>query len=101
MASKSREAARGVARAPRRRRGRRLRGWLIRVVLNRTLSIVLGLMLLTSALWLFVGGYTWEGPITDGLELVLGATGTALLLAGIGGRRPDWIDPEDPSAQGS
>ena len=54
-------------------------------------------MLLAPALWLFFGGYKWEGPITDGLELVLGATGTALLVAGVGGRRPDWIDPDDPS----
>src|SRR5258706_11699389 len=93
MASKSREPARGIG-APRveRRHGRRLRGWLIRLVLNRTLSMMLGLILLTPALWLFVGDYKWETPLTDGLELVLGATGAALLIAGIGGRRPDWID---------
>src|SRR5436309_5924531 len=74
------------------RPGRRLRGWFIRLVLNRTLSIVLGLLLLAPAVWLFVGDYRWETPITDGLQLILGATGTALLFAGIGGRRPDWID---------
>jgi hypothetical protein len=79
---------------------RRLRGWLIRLVLNRTLSIVLGLIFLAPAAWLFFGAYRWESPATDGLELILGATGAALLLAGIGGRRPDWIDPEDPPAQG-
>jgi hypothetical protein len=69
--------------------------------LNRPVSIVTGLTLLAPALWLFVGDYVWETPITDGLQLVLGATGAALLLAGIGGRRPDWIDPDDRSAQGS
>jgi hypothetical protein len=102
MASNSREPAQGIG-APRvkRRPGRRLRGWLIRLVLNRALSMMLGVMLLTPALWLFVGRYKWETPITDGLELVLGATGAALLFAGLGGRRPDWIDPEDPPAQGS
>jgi hypothetical protein len=94
MASKSREPARGIGVDPatRRRQGRRLRGWLIRLVFNRTLSMVLGLILLTPALWLFFGDYKWETPITDGLELVLGATGAALLFAGVGGRRPDWID---------
>lgn len=72
--------------------GRRLRGWVIRLVLNRGLSIGLGLALLAPALWLFVGDYKWENAITDGLELVLGATGVALIVAGVGGRRPDWID---------
>jgi hypothetical protein len=66
-------------------------------VLNRTLSIVLGSLLLAPALWLFAHDYSWETPVTDGLQLVLGATGVALLFAGIGGRRPDWIEPEDPS----
>jgi hypothetical protein len=32
--------------------------------------------------------------VTDGFGLVIGATGVAFLLAGIGGRRPDWIEPE-------
>ena len=74
------------------REGKRLRGWLLRLVLNRTVSIVLGLILLTPAAWLFLGDYRWETPATDGLTLILGATGAALLSAGIGGRRPDWID---------
>jgi len=76
------------------REGRRLRGRLIRLVLNRTLSAVIGVLLLIPAVWLFVGNYSWETPVTDGLQLVLGATGAALVLAAIGGRRPDWIDPE-------
>lgn len=75
------------------REGKRLRGWLLRLVLNRTVSIVLGLILLTPAAWLFFRDYRWETPVTDGLTLIFGATGAALLLAGLGGRRPDWIDP--------
>ena len=71
-------------------RGRRVRGWLLRLVLNRALAITLGLLLLAPALWLLIGDYPWETPVTDGLALVLGSTGAALLLAGIGGRRPDW-----------
>jgi polyferredoxin len=76
------------------RGGRRLRGWLIRLVLNRTASVLLGLALLAPAVWLWSGNHPWESPVTDGLGLVLGATGAALLFAGIGGRRPDWIEPE-------
>jgi hypothetical protein len=76
------------------RHGRRLRGWLIRLVLNRTLSVALGALLLAPAVWMYVGDFPWETPITDGLQLVLGATGLALLLAGVGGRRADWIDPD-------
>ena len=77
------------------RKGRRLRGWLIRLVMNRGVSIVLGAILLAPAAWMFVGEYAWETPATDGLGLILGATGAALLFAGIGGRRPDWVDPDD------
>ena len=96
MALNSREAAQTAAATPKRRPGRRLRGLFIRLVLNRRVSIALGLLLLTPAVWLFIGDYRWETPVTDGLQLVLGATGAALLLAGIGGRRPDWIDSDPP-----
>ncbi|MSO57021.1 MAG: hypothetical protein EXQ55_08915 [Acidobacteria bacterium] len=74
------------------RQGKRLRGWLIRLVLNRTASIVLGSLLLGPSVWLVVKDLPWESAATDGLGLICGATGVALLSAGIGGRRPDWID---------
>jgi hypothetical protein len=73
-------------------RVKRLRGWLLRLVLKRTVSISLGIALLAPATWVFFGNYKWETPATDGLTLIVGATGAALLLAGIGGRRPDWIE---------
>ena len=57
------------------RHGRRLRGAFLRLVLNRTVSIVLGLTLPAPAVWLFAGDYSWETPVTDGLQLILGATG--------------------------
>jgi hypothetical protein len=77
------------------RSGRRLRGWLLRLVFNRTLAVSLGLLFAAPAVWLLIGDYSWETPMTDGVGLVIGATGAALLLAGLGGRRPDWLDPND------
>ncbi|HWQ00240.1 MAG TPA: hypothetical protein VNK92_07195, partial [Vicinamibacterales bacterium] len=35
----------------------------------------------------------WDSPMADALALVAGATGGALVLAGITGRRPDWREP--------
>jgi hypothetical protein len=71
---------------------KRARGWLLRLVLRRTASIVLGLLLLAPAIYLMLGDYAWETPATDGIGLILGGTGAALLLTGLGGRRPDWIE---------
>lgn len=73
-------------------KGKRLRGWLLRLVLRRPVAIGLGVVLLAPALWLMVQDLPWENAVTDGLGLILGATGAALVLAGVGGRRPDWID---------
>ena len=73
---------------------KRLRGSLLRFVLKRPAAITLGVLLVVPSLSLLVQDLPWETPATDGLGLVLGATGVAFLLAGIGGRRPDWIEPE-------
>ena len=71
---------------------KRLRGSVLRFVLKRPAAIALGLILIAPAAWLLVQDLPWESPATDGMGLILGATGIAFLLAGIGGRRPDWID---------
>jgi uncharacterized membrane protein len=73
---------------------KRARGWLLRLVLKRPVAIVLGLALVAPSAWLLMQDLPWETPATDGIGLVLGATGVAFLFAGIGGRRPDWIEPE-------
>lgn len=73
---------------------KRVRGSLLRFVLKRPAAIALGLILLAPSAWLLVEDRAWESPATDGIGLILGATGVAFLLAGIGGRRPDWIEPE-------
>lgn len=69
---------------------KRLRGWLLRLVLKRPVAIGLGLCLLAPSAWLLAQDVRWESPMTDGIGLIMGATGAALVLAGIGGRRPDW-----------
>jgi hypothetical protein len=60
--------------------------------MNRSAAIGLGLSLLAPAVWLLVQDLSWETWITDGLGLISGATGAALLFAGLGGRRPDWLE---------
>jgi hypothetical protein len=74
------------------RPGRRLRGALLRTVLDRRMAVVAGLLLLAPAIVIWTGDYAWESWMTDGLALVCSATGAALLVAGLSGRRPDWID---------
>ena len=75
---------------------RRARGMLLRVTHSRTTALVAGLVLLAPATMVAVGDYGWESWVTSGLGLVVGATGAALVLTGFAGRRPDWIDPDEP-----
>ena len=70
---------------------RRVRGVLLRLVRRRRLAIMAGVTLAAPAAWLEFGGGSdvWW---LNGLALVVGATGVALLWAGLTGTRPDWID---------
>jgi hypothetical protein len=71
---------------------RRLRGFVLRRAYSRGAAIAAGLALVApaGALWLF--DFVWESGWTDGLALVLGATGLAFVLAGIQGRKADWVE---------
>jgi hypothetical protein len=55
-------------------------------------AIVAGAALVAVAAWLELGGKYGAWWI-DGLSLVLGATGAAILWTGLIGGRPDWVDP--------
>jgi hypothetical protein len=70
---------------------RRVRGIILRLVRQRALAIVVGLALALPAAWVeFNGRYgAWW---VDGLALVAGATGLAILWTGLTGAAPDWID---------
>jgi len=70
---------------------RRVRGFLLRLARQRSAAIVVGAALAAPALWIEIGGRGNAWWI-QGLALVLGATGAALLWTGVMGSRPDWID---------
>jgi hypothetical protein len=71
---------------------RRVRGVFLRLVRRRPLAIAVGVLLAAPAAWLEFGGGSGGVWWLDGLGLVLGATGAALIWAGLTGPRPDWID---------
>jgi hypothetical protein len=72
---------------------RRVRGLVLRLVRRRLLAIAVGLALATPAAWVEFGGRGGAWWI-DGLALIVGATGLAVLWTGLTGAAPDWVDDE-------
>lgn len=72
---------------------RRVRGTLLRAALRRSTAILIGAVLLIPAAAVTLLDFDWETWVTDGLSLIAGGTGAALVLTGLAGRRPDWVDP--------
>jgi len=73
---------------------RRARGALLRLVRRRTLALLIGCALTAPAVWIeFFSRY--DAWWVEGLALVVGATGLALLWTGLTGVAPDWIDSTD------
>ena len=70
---------------------RRARGTVLRLVRRRLLSVGLGLALAAPSAWVeFIArDTTWW---LEGLSLIAGATGLALIWTGMTGPSPDWID---------
>ena len=74
---------------------RRFRGVILRLVFNRVLASLGGIALLGTFFFLRFIEFKWETWLSDGLTLLLGATGNALLFVAFQGREPDWIDPAE------
>ena len=70
---------------------RRVRGMVLRLVRRRALSLTVGLALVVPAAWVQMAG-RFDAWWVEGLSLVAGATGAALVWNGITGMKPDWID---------
>ena len=69
----------------------RIRGTLLRLARRRRLAITVGLLLIVPAAW--VEFTTQNLPWwASGLALVGGATGLAILLIGVSGATPDWVE---------
>jgi hypothetical protein len=73
---------------------RRARGVILRVVRRRPLAVAVGAALAGPAAWLEVRGGSGAWWL-DGLALVAGATGVALIWTALTGARPDWVDTGD------
>jgi hypothetical protein len=82
---------------------RRVRGLVLRLVRRRGLAVLVGVALVAPSAWIEFagGGGSWW---MDGLALVVGATGLAVLWTGLTGLAPDWVDDangeetEEPAA---
>jgi hypothetical protein len=70
---------------------RRVRGAILRLVRRRALAIAVGLALVLPAAWVEFSG-RFDAWWVEGLALVIGATGLAILWTGVTGAAPDWID---------
>lgn len=73
---------------------RRVRGTLLRVVRNRVLAVGVGAGMVLPAVWLRLD-LRYASWWTEGVSLVLGATGLAVLYTGLFGVKPDWTDSAD------
>ena len=76
---------------------RRFRGFVLRLVHRRLLAIACGLVLLVPSAFANLSG-RWEAWWVDGLSLVVGATGIALVWTGVTGAAPDWVDADHQDA---
>jgi len=66
---------------------------ILRLVRRRALAIAVGLGLVLPAAWLEFSGRV-DAWWMEGLALVVGATGIAILWTGVTGAAPDWVDDE-------
>jgi hypothetical protein len=72
---------------------RRARGFVLRLARRRAAAILGGLALAAPAVWLQFSE-PFEAWWIDGVCLIAGATGAALIWTGLVGARPDWVDED-------
>jgi hypothetical protein len=70
---------------------RRARGLILRLVRRRVPAVVVGSVLVVAAGWV-EWGMRVDAWWLEGLGLVAGATGFAILWTGLTGARPDWTE---------
>jgi hypothetical protein len=69
----------------------RTRGMVLRLVRRRGLAIAVGTALAVPAAWIEFSGRFGSWWV-DGLALIVGATGIAILWTGLTGITPDWTE---------
>ena len=69
----------------------RTRGMVLRLVRRRGLAIAVGAALAVPAAWIEFSG-RFDSWWVDGLALIVGATGLAILWTGLTGISPDWTE---------
>jgi len=72
---------------------RRLRGAILRFVRRRVLAMTVGAALVAPAAFVEFSGRA-DAWWIDGLALIVGATGLALVWTGLVGVAPDWTETE-------
>jgi len=70
---------------------RRLRGAILRFIRRRPAAIGVGLLLVIPSAWIELSGRASSWWM-DGLALIVGATGLALVWTGLTGASPDWVE---------
>ena len=75
---------------------RRTRGGLLRLARRRALAALVGAAFALPAAWIEFGSATVFANAwwADGLALILGGTGIALLWTALVGVSPDWVDDQ-------
>ncbi len=71
---------------------RRVRGAILRLAHAPISAAIAGSSFVSASAGLLLIEFTWESWVSDGVGLVLGGTGAALVLIAITGRRPDWTE---------